>query len=73
LRAISRFSHRAPTPEPLICKVFRYVPGFRKSGTIEPANGVADFEAGVFDGAGEAVVGAGAAEGEEVAAGLQDA
>jgi hypothetical protein len=58
---------------PLSIDGFRHVQRFRKSGPVQPGDRVADLEPGVFDGAGEAVEGAGAAEGEYVPAGFEDA
>ena len=46
---------------------------FWESGGVHPGDAVADLEPGVLDSAGEAVPGAGASEGEQVAPGLEDA
>src|SRR6516225_8699366 len=52
---------------------FRHIQRLRKPRTVKPRNGIPYLESCVFDGAGESVPGAGAAEGEEVAAGFEDA
>ena len=52
---------------------FAHVKAFREAGAVNPGDAVAYLESGVFDRGGESVAGAGAAEGEEVAAGFEDA
>jgi hypothetical protein len=54
-------------------KIPRYVARFGESRARQPRDAVADLEPGILDGDGEPVPGAGAAEGQQMPAGLQHA
>src|SRR5690606_1886450 len=59
------------SPELLVNRL-PHVKGLGEAGAIKPHQTVADLKTGIFDGAGQTMIGAGAAEGQEVAARLED-